>query len=102
MADDSDSEFGGPPEGRTASNPFPPGSPMSPTGVQLTVGDLNNLMNQLTAATQAASAAAQAAVIASSSSSTPTPSVVTAKDLSKVLKPPEKFDPSTRSQHKRF
>ena len=92
MADDSDLELS--PTARTAGpNPFQPGSP---AGVQLTVGDLNMLITQLTAATQAASAAAQAAIVASSSSSARAPSAVTGKDLSKVLKPPEKFDPNTK------
>ena len=69
---------------------FSPTSPAPAQGDQLTVRDLNMLMRHLSAATQAASAAAQAEASSFSAQA------VTGKDLSKVSKPPEKFNPNGR------
>ena len=75
-----------------ATNPFSPVSPTAPPGLSLTAGDLNLLMQQMVAATQAATEAAKiAASVAQTGSSSSDGKGLEGRDLLKILPRPEPF-----------
>ena len=75
-----------------ATNPFSPVSPTAPPGLSLTAGDLNLLMQQMVAATQAATEAAKiAASVAQTGSSSSDSKGLEGRDLLKILPKPEPF-----------